>query len=181
MGGRIDAQSTLGKGSRFTVLLPYRPAAEAPATTHSASLPPQPEAGNALMGIRVLLAEDDEINRIVAEDLQSEAGAKVTSVTNGSEVVERVAADGPEGCDVILMDIQMPVMDGFEATNKIQVIAPDLPIISLSAHAIEEERVRFEEAGMAAHVTKPFIPDHLIETVLLYTKSRAGTHQDDVG
>jgi PAS domain S-box-containing protein len=109
---------------------------------------------------RLLLVEDNETNRIVAADLLEAMGFQVTLAGNGAEAVALALA--PEAAfDLILMDIQMPVMDGLEATGRIRAAGRSLPIIAMTAHALESERQKCLDAGMDDHVAKPFDPDRL--------------------
>jgi CheY-like chemotaxis protein len=113
-----------------------------------------------LSGARVLIAEDDPVNRLVARDLLQGWGAAVTEADNGRDTVA-LAAEG--GLDIILMDIQMPEMDGYEACRAIRALpgGKALPIIALTAHALTDERRQCEAAGMNDYVTKPVEPDLL--------------------
>jgi len=123
--------------------------------------------GQALRGIRVLLAEDNEINQEIAVELLQAAGATVEVAENGLEAAQRLEAAGADAFHVVLMDMQMPVMDGHQATARI-LANPKLaavPIVAMTAHAMVEERQRCLEEGMVAHVTKPIDPDLLIRTV----------------
>ncbi|MDX9996213.1 MAG: ATP-binding protein [Rhodocyclaceae bacterium] len=170
MGGKIEVMSQFGEGSTFTLRLPL------PETT----APPDDEksrrwqdgtagspstAGPRLAGLSLLAAEDVEINRYILEDLLESEGARVVFAVNGKEAVEQVAC-APDAFDAVLMDVQMPVMDGHEAARHLRKIAPDLPIIGLTAHALKEERTRCLEAGMVDHVTKPIDPDTLVAAIL---------------
>ena len=119
-----------------------------------------------LDGVRVLAADDVEVNRIVLEDILKEEGATFDMVDNGLKAVERVSDTDKEGFDIVLMDIQMPVMGGYDATRKIKEIKPDLPIVGLTSHAMNEERERCLNSGMSEHVTKPIDVDHLASTIL---------------
>ncbi len=127
---------------------------------------PLPDPAAALAGRRLLLVEDNEFNRIVAlELLRDVAHADVTVVGNGEEAIERVHA---EPFDAVLMDIQMPVMDGHEATRRLRAepAYAHLPIIAMTAHAMPRDRQRSLEAGMDDHVTKPFDLDELVAVLL---------------
>jgi PAS domain S-box-containing protein len=122
-----------------------------------------------IRGAMVLLAEDNEINQQVAEEILQQAGLVVRIANNGQEAVEMVRA---ENFDVVLMDIQMPVMGGFEATQEIRKDErfKDLPIIAMTAHAMAGDREKSIEAGMDDHVTKPIDPDQLISALVKWIK-----------
>lgn len=163
MGGALAVTSAPGQGSCFTLSLPLPPAA-APAGTGRTQRPDERIAGS-LNGFRLLAAEDVELNRVILEDVLREAGAQFTLVTDGQAAVDQVQRCG-DAFDVVLMDVQMPVMDGLEATRRIRTIAPDLPVIGLTAHALAEERDKCLAAGMREHVTKPLDPPQLVAAVL---------------
>ena len=132
-----------------------------------------------LLGARILLTEDNEINQQIATELLEGAGATVTVANNGREATE-ILAQGPEPppFDVVLMDLQMPEMDGYQATAKLRSTPrfADLPIIAMTAHATLEERQRCLDAGMNDHVSKPIDPAALFETVgLHYRRGATGT------
>jgi CheY-like chemotaxis protein len=116
-----------------------------------------------LNGIRILLAEDNPINQQIAVELLESAGAAVEVAENGAEAVRKLASAAPPGFDIVLMDLQMPEMDGYQATAKIRSDPrfEKLPIIAMTAHATMEERQRCLEAGMNDHVSKPIVPDIL--------------------
>jgi CheY-like chemotaxis protein len=118
-----------------------------------------------LAGISFLCAEDEPINQAILEENLLEDGARVVMVSNGREAVERIQKDGREAYDIVLMDVQMPEMDGYEASRRILELAPDLPIIAQTAHAFREEIERCLAAGMIAHIAKPIDPDALIKLV----------------
>jgi PAS domain S-box-containing protein len=163
MGGDIGVESRPGVGSRFEVRLPYVPAEALasdgdPGQTLETTRPEKP-----LAGISILVAEDDAINQMILEENLLEDGAQVTMVTDGHEAVESVRRGGRHAYDVVLMDVQMPVLDGYEATRRILALAPDLPIIGQTAHAFGEERKKCFEAGMVAHIAKPIDPEALVK------------------
>jgi signal transduction histidine kinase/CheY-like chemotaxis protein len=142
--------------------------------------PAKPDAGEEvrrLRGARILLAEDNEINQQIAIELLEGAGATVVVARNGREAVDALArTDAPSGFDVVLMDLQMPEMDGLQATARIRSDArfATLPIVAMTAHATIEERQRCLAAGMNDHVAKPIDPDQLIETVARFNAVSPG-------
>ena len=168
MGGMIAIESVPGKGSDFTLRLPLPEAAPVEQASAFEATPGE----NRLAGLRVLAAEDVEINRLVLDDLLQTEGAIVTFSVDGQQAVTAFEAAGREAFDVVLMDIQMPVMDGFEATRRILDRAPGFPVIGLTAHAMAEERDRCLATGMVAHVTKPIDPKTLIDAILKNTSAK---------
>ena len=164
MEGEIHVVSALGKGSTFEVRLPYIEATSEVAEV-GATLSLRVAMGPRLAGLRLLVAEDNEINRLVIEDMLTAEGARVTLVGNGRLAVEAVTAD-PDAWDAVLMDVQMPEMDGLEATRHIHGLAPDLPIIGQTAHALEEERAKCLAAGMVDQVSKPISQEDLVAVIL---------------
>jgi signal transduction histidine kinase/DNA-binding response OmpR family regulator/HPt (histidine-containing phosphotransfer) domain-containing protein len=120
-----------------------------------------------LRGARILVTEDNEINQQIAVELLEGAGATVTVANNGREAVERLSGPGPSPFDVVLMDLQMPEMDGYQATSKLRSDSrlATLPIIAMTAHATVDERQRCLAAGMNDHVAKPIDPAALFEAV----------------
>jgi len=153
MGGVVQVTSELGTGSVFELRLPWlratdMPQEHEPRTTWGG----QPRR---LQGVRVLVAEDNEVNQLVLERALEIEGAEATIVGDGRQAVNRVLADGREAYDVVLMDIQMPEMDGYEATRRILELAPDLPVIGQTAHAMLDERRECLAAGMVDHIAKP--------------------------
>jgi signal transduction histidine kinase len=160
MGGTIDLVSTEGVGSRFTVRLPVIAVARAAAAP--------PEAPIAIDdGLRVLAAEDNPMNQIVLRTLLEASGIQVVMVANGQEAVDAWA---PGRWDVVLMDIQMPVMDGVEATRIIRDAErrgrlPRVPIIAVTANAMDHHRAEYLGAGMDALVAKPINLEVLLQTM----------------
>ena len=172
MDGEIRVHSQPGVGSSFEFRLPYVAATPAQA--------PGPEAAEAtaaankpLAGMRILVAEDEAINQMVLAEYLDEAGASVVMVGNGREAVEQVRASRGEAFDLVLMDLQMPEMDGYEATRLIRRLAPGLPIIGQTAHALAEERAKCLAAGMLAHIAKPIMPGRLVALIRQHAPVRA--------
>ena len=154
MGGTIDVASTLGQGSRFTVRIPFE------VVSVSAEESPTPAAADtSLSGYRILLVEDNELNMEIAKTILEQEGVQVTAAENGREAVERFCACPPGSFDAILMDIMMPEMNGYEATEAIRRSGrPEgetVPIIAMTANAFAEDKIKAMEAGMNAHVAKP--------------------------
>ena len=166
MRGDIHAESQPGIGSTFEFQLPYVQAG-APITEPAGRLLVE-RRGNErpLAGLTILVAEDDAINQMILEEMLSEDGARVVVVSNGQEAVERVSQEGAEAFDVVLMDLQMPVMDGFSSTRQILELAPGLPIIGQTAHAFKEERDKCFAAGMVGHIAKPIDREALVALLL---------------
>jgi CheY-like chemotaxis protein len=121
-----------------------------------------------LRGLSILAAEDNENNQLVLEYMLKTEGAVPTFAYNGAELLEILQVRGPEAFDIVLMDIQMPVMDGYEAAQKVRSLAPGLPIVGLTAHAMSEARDKCLAAGMVEHVAKPIDLDQLVQVILKY-------------
>lgn len=130
---------------------------------------------HALDGVRILAAEDVEINRLILEDILENEGAHVVFAEDGQQAVDKITALEMNNFDLVLMDLQMPVMDGYEAARLILELSPALPIIGLTAHALSEERDKCLKIGMVEHVTKPIDPDTLI-TVIRQTLDTGWTY-----
>ena len=153
MDGVVQVHSQPGVGSVFELRLPYVSAEDGAQELTPASV--WGDTPRRLEGVRVLVAEDNEVNQIVLERALEIEGAETTIVADGRQAVNRVLADGREAFDVVLMDIQMPEMDGYEATRRILEVAPDLPVIGQTAHAMLDERRECLAAGMVDHIAKP--------------------------
>ncbi|MGF1643130.1 MAG: PAS domain S-box protein [Thiotrichales bacterium] len=137
--------------------------------------------GPRLAGVKVLAAEDNEVNRLVLEELLAIEEAEVACLENGMAALERLQSAGPAAFDVVLTDIQMPLIDGYETARRIAQLAPDLPVIGLTAHAMPDERARCLAAGMVEHVVKPIDLDLLVSTILRCIKrDPASAHCTDV-
>jgi signal transduction histidine kinase/CheY-like chemotaxis protein len=129
-----------------------------------------PQPVGRLDGLRVLLAEDNELNQELAVELLTRRGARVDVAQNGLQAVERLAASGPEAYDVVLMDLQMPVLDGLEATRQLrtQPRFDDLPVVAFTAHALAEESERALAVGMQGYLTKPLNVAELVRVLQPY-------------
>ncbi|TAN53188.1 MAG: response regulator [Methylococcaceae bacterium] len=125
-----------------------------------------------LRGCRVLLAEDNEINQQVAMELLADAGVSVDVAENGCVAVEKIVS-GATHYDAVLMDVQMPEMDGIEATRKIRERGAGLPIIAMTAHAMDEARQRCYQVGMNAHIAKPIDPNRLYQVLAQWIRPAA--------
>ena len=167
MDGRIVVDSAPGLGARFDVILPLRPFMDE-AGPVSASQASDPLSG--LDGLRVLVAEDHRVNQIVLEQLLINEGVHITLADNGHEAVEAVRQAGPGTFNLMLCDIEMPVMDGYEATEAIHRLDPGLPVMGLTAHAFDEARARALRVGMADHVAKPYVYEDLLRRMALHAR-----------
>ncbi|MDH5356082.1 MAG: ATP-binding protein [Gammaproteobacteria bacterium] len=161
MGGNLHVKSQVKKGSVFTLSLPLKETTAPDMKDLDTPGISDPQ----LAGLRVLAAEDVEINRLILEDMLQQEGATVVFAEDGQQAIDCLKEIGADNIDVILMDIQMPVMDGYEATRRIIQIAPKLPIIGVTAHALLEERNKCLTAGMVDRVTKPIDAASLIEVI----------------
>ena len=182
MGGSVSMKSIYGTGSSvsFTCRLKPQPAgtfSPAPQAGRAMPAPDMAAAAPDLAGCRVLLVEDNFINQEIAQALIEETGAAVTVADNGQQAVALCTENDPD-FDMILMDLQMPVMDGYEATKRIRSIGgwAEVPIIAMPAHAMVEERERCMGLGMNGHLAKPIDVDILYETMerFLRNKERIG-------
>lgn len=170
MRGEISVESEEGNGTEIVITLPLR---LGNGTDAAADRPDTAQEAAALSGRRILLVEDNEINQEIAQMLLEESGFAVDVADDGSVAVDKMRGAAPGYYDLILMDIQMPVMDGYEATRKIRALDPpkgEIPIVALSANALEEDRRNAAEAGMDDHVGKPFDIDQLLDTIRKYLK-----------
>ena len=176
MGGTIDVESELGQGSCFEVLIDLRIAEDRFVSSAEQAEKDEP-AGNVLKGMRFLCAEDNELNAEILMELLKIEGAECTICENGKRVLEAFEQSAPGDYDMILMDVQMPVMNGYEATKAIRrsshELAKTIPIIAMTANAFSEDIQHSLAAGMNAHVSKP-IEMKVLEKTIRSIKSGGG-------
>lgn len=164
MGGTIAFESEKGVGTTFVIRVPFKIDPDAGKREEQEVV-----SDKSIKGLRILLAEDNELNMEIAEFVLQSEGVDVTKAWNGQEAVERFQNSEPGEFDVILMDIMMPVMNGYEATKKIRSLdredAKKIPIIAMTANAFAEDRIRTKEAGMDEHIPKPIDVKLLIKVI----------------
>ncbi len=174
MGGSISVESIKGQGSTFSVILPF----EIVVSENENNKCIDASTDFSIEGMHILLVEDNELNMEIAKFLLEENGAEITECWNGKEAV-KVFKDSPAGTfDAILMDVRMPVMNGYEATRIIRNLdhddAKDIPIIAMTANAFVEDKIAVKKAGMNRHIAKPFD----IQAVIRAISELAGAKND---
>ena len=164
MGGTITFESKEGTGTTFVIRVPFKIDPDADKREEQKDV-----SEKSIKGLHILLAEDNELNMEIAEFVLQNEGAEVTKAWNGQEVVELFRKSEPGEFDVILMDIMMPVMNGYDATKKIRSLGREdakvIPIIAMTANAFTEDRIRAKEAGMDEHVAKPVDVELLVKVI----------------
>ena len=164
MGGTITFESAEGIGTTFVIRVPFKIDLDADKREESKDV-----SEKSIKGMHVLLAEDNELNMEIAEFLLQNEGAEVTKAWNGQEIVELFRKSESGEFDVILMDIMMPIINGYEAAKRIRSLdredAKKIPIIAMTANAFTEDRIRAKEAGMDEHVAKPIDVELLIKVI----------------
>ena len=182
MGGTIDVESELGQGSCFEVLIELR-IAEDRTVALAAQEDTDEQDGNILQGMRFLCAEDNELNAEILTELLKIEGAECTICENGEEILKAFEQSAPGDYDMILMDVQMPVMNGYEATKAIRrsshKLAKTIPIIAMTANAFSEDIQHSLAAGMNAHVSKP-VEMKVLEKTIRSIKSGGGGTEPQV-
>lgn len=165
MGGSVEVESEVGKGTKFTVIMPHRIAFETDICDSKADN----ETLTDFSGKRILIAEDNDLNAEIAMELLSEMGLEVERVQDGDICVNRVEQVKDGYYDLIFMDIQMPNMNGYQATEAIRkmdnLAKASIPIVAMTANAFEEDKRNAYAAGMNAHLAKPIDISKLMETL----------------
>lgn len=169
MNGTIDIQSVLNVGSHFTIRIPFEIAEKQYEISQIDT-----SENVSITGVKVLLAEDNALNREIAKTLLEDNGAIVYEAVDGKDVITQFTQHEEYFFDIILMDIMMPVMNGYEACKALRNLdrkdAKDIPVVACSANAFEEDIAKSKESGMAAHLTKPLKVDELIRTIAKFYK-----------
>lgn len=177
MGGTIAVKSRQGKGTEVTVILPFKVNSQVvecetkvfKKTGQMKMLGERENSENLFKGKKILLTEDNELNREIAVELLKEEGFILDTAEDGTIAVEKMRTAKPGQYDLILMDIQMPIMDGYEATRQIRKLenpeTANIPIVAITANAFEEDRQKALEAGMNEHASKPIDLARLLEVV----------------
>ena len=164
MGGTITFESAEGIGTTFVIRVPFKIDLDVDVREEQADV-----SEKSIKGLHILLAEDNELNMEIAEFMFQNEGTEVTKAWNGQEAVELFEKSRPGEFDVILMDIMMPVMNGYEATKMIRSLdredAKVIPIIAMTANAFAEDRLRAKEAGMNEHIAKPVDAKLLVKII----------------
>ena len=164
MGGTINLESEKGVGTTFVIRVPFRINTD---RSDRSEIEKKPEVS--IQGLHILLAEDNELNMEISEFVLQNEGADVTKAWNGQEAVERFRKSKVGEFDVILMDIMMPVKNGYEAAKLIRSLdredAKTIPIIAMTANAFTEDRIRAKEAGMDEHIAKPVDVELLVKVI----------------
>jgi len=165
MGGTVDVTSTPGAGSTFRFSFLAEEPRQAPAEPVPANASSGPDNPNLLSGLRILVADDNRVNRLVVQMFLKRYGVVVTEAVNGREALDALGGDV---FDVVLMDVHMPVMDGVEATVALRASGEswsDIPVIALTADVLAGDRDRFLAAGFTDQLPKPVVEADLVEAL----------------
>ena len=171
MGGTITFESEQGKGTTFVIIIPFKIDRNSEARKEKAE-----NCAGSIKGLNILLVEDNELNMEIAEFIIQSEGAVVTKAWNGREAVEIYKKSRAGEFDLILMDIMMPIMDGYEATRTIRSMdrkdASTIPIIAMTANAFTEDKMKSKEAGMNEHISKPIDLKQLIKVITVVVSEK---------
>lgn len=171
MGGTIIFESEQGKGTTFVIIIPFKIDRNSEARKEKAE-----NCAGSIKGLNILLVEDNELNMEIAEFIIQSEGAVVTKAWNGQEAVEIYKKSRAGEFDLILMDIMMPIMDGYEATRTIRSMdrkdASTIPIIAMTANAFTEDKMKSKEAGMNEHISKPIDLRQLIKVITVVVSEK---------
>lgn len=174
MGGTIDIESEKGKGTKITVSIPMKWCND----FKSKAVEQKNAAPISLNGMKVLLVDDNEMNREIAEELLTEKGIIVNTANDGDVAFEKIRNAAPNEYELILMDVQMPRMNGYEATRAIRSLGDpsksNIPIIAMTANAFEEDKKNALMAGMDGHLAKPIDDQKLVQMLMEFRMSRPG-------
>ncbi len=176
MGGSISAESVKGEGSTFTILVPL--AIDKSDGADVVHIDEKTDEGGSIEGLNILLVEDNELNMEIAKFLLEDAGAVVACAHDGKAAVDMFEASEPGSFDIVLMDIMMPVMNGYESTKAIRESGhPDaqrIPIVAMTANAFTDDRLKAREAGMDEHIAKPIDIDTVVSVIANLVENAGG-------
>lgn len=179
MGGTISFQSVKGKGTTFTIVLPFKICEQ----EEEKSTAVKEEKSASIAGLKILLVEDNELNMEIAQFILENEGAEITKAWNGREALDAFKNNEAGSFDVILMDIMMPVMDGYEATERIRALeradSKTVPIIAMTANAFVEDRMKTKATGMVAHLAKPLDRETMLFTIAKLAEKNKGRNREN--
>ncbi|MDR2705740.1 MAG: response regulator [Planctomycetaceae bacterium] len=177
LGGTITVSSTQGQGSTFILSLPIEVTEQKESWNNSAKqeekTPVTCSAEQPLTGLKILVVEDNKVNQVIMASQLQKAGAEVVLADNGQIGLDKInKTETDKTFDIVLMDMQMPVMDGYQATTMLRRNGYTHPIIAVTAHALDDDRQKVLNAGCNDYLTKPFQTKHLFETILKYVEKK---------